>query len=104
MKNVSTLNLASLAQELSGAWGRSVLGDVGGVKLKLFRTDGQGLDPEVHEDWAEALLMVEGDLTLVLDGEDVRLSAGDLQLIPAGCVHAIRPGAKAAFLLFDPEP
>lgn len=104
MKNAPPLKLANLAQELPGAWGRSILGDVGGVKLKLFRTDGRGLEPEVHEDWAEALLMIEGDLTLVLDGEDVRLSTGDLQLIPAGCIHAIRPGATATFLLFDPEP
>jgi mannose-6-phosphate isomerase-like protein (cupin superfamily) len=39
-----------------------------------------------------------------LDDKEVVLSAGDLQLIPAGCRHAIRPGAQAAFLLFDPEP
>jgi mannose-6-phosphate isomerase-like protein (cupin superfamily) len=104
MKNISPLKLAGLARDLPGAWGRTVLGDVGGVKLKLFRTEGEGLDPEVHEDWAEALLMIEGELTLVLDGEEIFLSVGDLQLIPAGCLHAIRPGAKAAFLLFDPEP
>lgn len=104
MTNISPLKLAGLAQELPGAWGRAVLGDVGGVKLKLFRTDGAGLDPEIHENWAEALLMIEGELTLVLDGKDLVLSAGDLQLIPAGCRHAIRPGGKAAFLLFDPEP
>ena len=104
MKNVSTLNLPNLAQDLPGRWGRAVLGDIAGVKLKLFRTEGHGLDPEVHEDWAEALLMIEGELTLVLDETEILLSAGDLQLIPAGSVHAIRPGAKAAFLLFDPEP
>jgi mannose-6-phosphate isomerase-like protein (cupin superfamily) len=103
MKTVSPLNLAGLARDLPGDWGRAVLGDVAGVKLKLFRTEGDGLDPEVHP-WAEALLMIEGELTLVLDGEEKRLSAGDLQLIPAGRLHAIRPGAKAAFLLFDPEP
>jgi mannose-6-phosphate isomerase-like protein (cupin superfamily) len=100
----SALNLAALAQGLSGQWGREVLGEVGGVKLKLFRTDGEGLEAEVHEAWSEALLMIAGELTLVMDGKDVRLSAGDFQLIPAGCVHAIRPGADAAFLLFDPEP
>src|SRR5262249_7617020 len=104
MKNISPLKLADLAQDLPGAWGRAVLGDVGALKLKLFRTEGEGLAPEVHEDWAEALLMIEGELTLILDDEEIVLSAGDLQLIPAGCLHAIRPGAKAAFLLFDPEP
>lgn len=104
MQNAAPFKLAELAQDLPGAWGRAVLGEVGGVRLKLFRTEGEGLPPEVHEAWAEALLMIEGELTLVLDGEDIRLTAGDLQLIPAGCVHAIRPGAKAAFLLFDPEP
>jgi|688.fasta_scaffold299180_3 quercetin dioxygenase-like cupin family protein len=103
MKNNSTLKLAGLAQNLPGTWGRAVLGDVGGVKLKLFRTEGEGLDPEVH-DWTEALLMIEGELTLILDGEEIFLSAGDLQLIAPGCLHAIRAGAKAAFLLFDPEP
>ncbi|WP_374469011.1 cupin domain-containing protein [Phenylobacterium sp.] len=103
MTTAAPLKLARLARDLPGQWGRAVLGDVGGVRLKLFRTEGEGLAPEAHA-WAEALLMVEGELTLVLDGEDVRLAAGDLQLIPAGCVHAIRPGATAAFLLFDPEP
>jgi quercetin dioxygenase-like cupin family protein len=104
MNSASPLKLADLARDLPGAWGRAVLGDVGGVRLKLFRTEGEGLEPEVHPDWAEALLMIEGELTLVLDGEEIRLAAGDLQLIPAGRPHAILPGAKAAFLLFDPEP
>lgn len=104
METTSPIKLAELAEGLPGKWGRAVLGDVGGVRLKLFRTDGEGLDPEVHEDWAEALLMIAGTLVLVLDGEEFSLTAGDLQLIPAGCRHAIRPGAKAAFLLFDPEP
>jgi mannose-6-phosphate isomerase-like protein (cupin superfamily) len=103
MNDTSTLQLARLAQDLPGTWGRVVLGDVSGVKLKLFRTDGLGLEPEVHADWSEALLLISGELTLVLDGREIFLSAGDLQLIPAGCLHAILPGAKAVFLLLDPE-
>jgi len=103
MDRPPTFNLPACVAELGGDWGKQVLGEIAGARLKLFRTDGVGLPPETHP-WDEALLMVEGELTLTLDDVDVTLRAGDLQVIPAGCRHAIWPGSKSAFLLFDPEP
>jgi quercetin dioxygenase-like cupin family protein len=72
------------------------------VRAKLFKVDPAGLAEECHPDWDEALLMVAGDLTLVLDGVHVVLQTGDFLLIPRGVPHRILPGTNGAFVLLDP--
>ncbi len=43
--------------------------------------------PHVH-DFDEYMIVVEGSYTLVIDGERIRLNAGDERFIPQGVWHA----------------
>lgn len=97
-------NLANTARQLESNWSSKLLGRPGGVGLKLFKIDAKGLAPEMHGDYDEALLMLDGSVELSLDGVRMTLLVGDLQIIPAGVPHEILPGGVGSFLLFDPEP
>jgi hypothetical protein len=73
------------------------------ARLRLLRIDQCGVAPErdfdLDLDWA--VLMVEGEMTLDLDGRDVALAAGDVQVGSAGRAAKIRAGGAGAFLLID---
>jgi len=100
-------HLADRAAELAGGWRPDPLARIGDARLRLFRVDDRGLPAERHPDLDEAVLMLEGEMTLELDGRAVALRAGDFQFIAAGRVHAIRPGGVGAFLSIkatDPTP
>jgi quercetin 2,3-dioxygenase len=49
---------------------------------------GPGLPAHVHERTYESLMVLEGRLRLVLDGDEHVLTRGDTASIPAGTVHA----------------
>lgn len=98
------LKLADESASLPDGWQARSLADFGCVRAKLFKVDPAGLAEECHLDWDEALLMVDGDLTLVLDGVRVVLQTGDFLLIPRGVPHRILPGGHGAFVLLDPDP
>lgn len=97
-------DLVGIARLLGPRWSGQLVGRPGGVGLKLFKVDAAGLAREMHPGYDEALLMLEGAIDLVLDGEQVSLRAGDLQIIPAGSWHEILPGGHGSFLLVDPAP
>lgn len=97
-------DLTRLAAGLGDGWRSLRLAQIQDIGLKLFRVEPAGLPTETHPDYAEGLLMLDGEITLMLDRTPIRLAAGDFQLIPAGVPHAILPGGHGAFLLVDPEP
>ncbi|MFH1804745.1 MAG: cupin domain-containing protein [Pseudomonadota bacterium] len=98
------MNLAAVAAQLPDGWAGRILADFGCVRLKLFKADAAGLAGEVHSDWDEAILMLDGELVLELDQVPVCLKAGDFHLIPRGVRHRILPGCSGSFILLDPEP
>ena len=48
---------------------------------------GPGLPAHVHEQTYESLMVLEGRLRVVLDGDEHVLTRGDTASIPAGTVH-----------------
>jgi len=72
-------------------------------RLRLLRIDQEGVAAERNFDldlnWA--VLMLEGQMTLDVDGRNVPLAAGDVQVGSAGRAARIRAGGAGAFLLVD---
>jgi mannose-6-phosphate isomerase-like protein (cupin superfamily) len=56
---------------------------------------GRELEAHVHSDEDDAFYIVEGELTFVLDGEDVKAPPGTFVLIPPGVEHAFRNDGAA---------
>lgn len=104
MDRSMVLNLKDTALSLPAGWNGRTLADFGCVRTKLFKVDPAGLAEERHSNWDEALLMLDGELILELDGAQLALKAGDFCLIPRGVPHRILSGCHGSFVLLDPEP
>jgi quercetin dioxygenase-like cupin family protein len=62
---------------------------------------GQGPPPHRH-DWDEAYYVIDGALDFEIDGEPVRIGAGDFAYLPRNTVHAFKGGSTnpARILIF----
>ncbi|MER7174791.1 cupin domain-containing protein [Streptomyces mesophilus] len=97
---MNVIDLRGTAARLPSAWGSLLLGRVGSAEVKVLRMDGRPLPPESH-DVAEALLVVEGELHLVVDDVEVRVRAGEVYLVEAGVVHAVNSGSRGTLVIVE---
>ncbi|MFF1462167.1 cupin domain-containing protein [Streptomyces sp. NPDC058330] len=100
---MTPLNLQKTAAGLPEAWRSRVLGRVGTADVKVLRMDGAPVEVETHEN-DEALIVVEGHLTLELAGGIRSMSTGDLCVVPAGTPHAVLPGSTGTLLIVEVDP
>src|SRR3954471_14528117 len=56
---------------------------------------GRELEAHVHDAEDDAFYILEGELTFVLDGEDVAAPAGTFVLVPPGVEHGFRNDTDA---------
>ncbi|MEV7022005.1 cupin domain-containing protein [Kitasatospora sp. NPDC093558] len=96
------MNLIHTASLLPEAWQSTVLAGIGTAAVKVLRMDGRSLPPEAHAT-AEVLVVVEGRLELSVDGVELSVSPGELCRVPAGAVHAVRPGSVGTLLIVEVE-
>lgn len=65
---------------------------------------GEGIPDEFHTGFEELLVVIEGQMTLVMDDKTFLLEAGDYYLVPKEAVHGVLPGSHGTLLLIDAEP
>ncbi|MFJ4478891.1 cupin domain-containing protein [Streptomyces xanthochromogenes] len=97
---MTVVDTRSTATELPCAWSSLVLGQVGSTEVKVLRMDGSPLEAESH-DTAEALLVMDGVLHLMVDGIEVEVCAGEMYLIEEGVEHAVRPGSHGTLVIIE---
>lgn len=54
---------------------------------EMLHPPGQETPPHFHKLHADGYYVLEGTLTVTVDGEDRELGAGDFELVPPGVVH-----------------
>ena len=64
--------------------------ETGGAFAQVESVDPQGSGPplHVHHNEEETFHVLDGELSVFVDGEELRLSAGDYVLVPRGVAHA----------------
>jgi quercetin dioxygenase-like cupin family protein len=62
---------------------------------------GRELETHVHDDEDDAFYILEGELTFVLGGEDVRAPAGTFVLVPPGVEHGFRNDSSSAVKILN---
>jgi mannose-6-phosphate isomerase-like protein (cupin superfamily) len=100
---MSTGSLTTLAGALSDVWRSRLLGQVGQANIKLIKMGGEGIPDESHTGFEELLVVIEGQMTLVVDDKTFSLEAGDYYLVPKEAVHRVLPGSHGTLLLIDEE-
>ncbi|MFF1902651.1 cupin domain-containing protein [Kitasatospora sp. NPDC058218] len=97
---MNRFDVPATAAVLPQAWRSRVLGRVGTAAVKVLRMDGLPLEEERHEH-AEALLVFDGRLHLLVAGADVPLGPGELYVVAAGVPHAVAAGSRGTLVIVE---
>ncbi|WP_430391729.1 cupin domain-containing protein [Dyella sp. 20L07] len=92
--------LSEEVRQLPHAWSSRLLARFGDAQLKVLRMDEADYPEECH-DYAEGLLVLDGQMLLRLDGQTISIGAGDLYVVPAGVPHSVAPGSRGTLLILD---
>lgn len=96
-------NLVEEAALLPDAWRSRILGTTGGANLKVIRMDANGIPYETHSEFDEALLLIDGQMSLEIEGEVIVMRAGDLHVVPGGKRHRVLKGSYETLFLVDAQ-
>jgi mannose-6-phosphate isomerase-like protein (cupin superfamily) len=94
-------NLLLQSSQLSDPWRSVVIGRAAGANVKVLRMDDRAYPNETHE-FAEALLVLEGQMNLELQNEIISVKHGEVFIVPAGISHAVAPGSHGTLVIIDP--
>ena len=97
------LNLSDEAKALPDAWRSKILGKTAGANFKIIRMGEDGIPFESHAEFNEALLVIEGEMQLEIEGKIIGMKAGDFYVVPAGKRHRVLQGSHGALFLVDAE-
>ncbi|MDK9356596.1 cupin domain-containing protein [Lelliottia sp. V106_10] len=94
-------SIAGVVANLPEIWRSRVLGTVGNASIKVIKMGGEGIPSEVHDDFDELLLVLDGELPLVVAGEQFTLQTGEYCFVPRGASHSVPEGSFGVLLLVD---
>lgn len=97
---MSQIHLPSVAQTLPHAWRSTIVGQAAGANVKVLRMDALAYPDETH-DFDEALLVLDGQMNLDLQGQRVQVGAGEVYIVPAGVPHAVAEGSHGTLVIID---
>lgn len=81
-------------------WKSTALARIAGANIKVMRMDGRPYPEESH-DYAEGLLVVDGQLNLTVGSDAVTVRTGEIVIVPIGVKHSVAPGSTGTLLVFD---
>lgn len=93
-------NLLLQASQLSDSWRSIVIGQAAGANVKVLRMDERAYPSETHE-FAEALLVLEGQMNLAIQDQTISVGRGEVFIVPAGLAHAVAPGSHGTLVIID---
>jgi quercetin dioxygenase-like cupin family protein len=93
---------SAIACTLTEFWSQQVIGSANGNLFKVAKGIGS-TNWHSHDDQEETFYILDGELTIQLRDGDVRLSAGDLFIIPRGVEHCPLANQEARFMLIGPD-
>lgn len=99
---MTVVDLQEKLASFTDRWSPKVIARLNDYELKLVRMEGEFVW-HAHPETDEIFLVISGDLTIRLrDREDVRLTSGQLFVVPRGVEHCPRTNGEVQALLIEP--
>jgi len=96
------INLAAKLQQFSDHWSPKVVAELNDYQLKLVKLEGDFVW-HAHEHTDELFLVLHGQLRIVFRDGEVRLSAGEMYVVPRGVEHMPVADEECHVLLVEPR-
>ncbi|WP_299968790.1 cupin domain-containing protein [uncultured Roseobacter sp.] len=99
---MTPVNLAEKLSRITTHWDPHVVADYNDNDVMVVRF--QGAFPfHLHEDTDDFFLVLEGEMTMDLDGSSHPVKAGEIFVVPKGVTHRPRAEAECQVLLIEPK-
>lgn len=95
---MNNVHLPHALDSLDALWSQKVIGEANGTVLKVAKGTGR-TNWHQHNDQDEVFVVYRGTLLVHTRTETIRLSEGDLLVVPRGTEHATEAPDKAHFLI-----
>ncbi len=98
---MAVVDLAAKLARFSEHWSPKVVARMNDYEVKVVKLQGE-FTWHTHEDTDELFLVIEGELTIQLRDGDVRLTKGQLYVVPRGVEHCPVAEGEVHALLIEP--
>jgi mannose-6-phosphate isomerase-like protein (cupin superfamily) len=95
------VNFAEKFAVFSDQWAPKIIAQMNDYQFKLVRLQGEFVWHE-HTDTDETFIVLEGSLVIDFKEGSVTLNAGEMVVVPKGCLHRPRADTEAKLLLVEP--
>jgi len=95
------VDIAQKLAQFTEHWSPKVVARLNDYEIKLVKLDGEFVW-HTHDDTDELFLVVSGELTIQLRDGDVRLTPGQLFVVPRGVEHCPRADGEVQAILIEP--
>ncbi len=95
-------NLREKLAHIAEHWSPKTVATVNDYDVRLARAHGEFVRHTHHES-DEFFLVIDGELTIRLDGGDVLLGPGDIYVVPRGTPHQPYASVETSIMLFEPR-
>lgn len=95
------VNFAEKLAVFSDQWAPKIIAQMNDYQFKLVRLQGEFVWHE-HTDTDETFIVLEGSLVIDFKEGSVTLNAGEMVVVPKGCLHRPRADTEAKLLLVEP--
>lgn len=96
------VNLRALLDRFSEHWAPKTIAGLNDYDVKIVKVLGE-FTWHTHADTDELFLVIDGALIIQLREHDVRLSPGELFVVPRGVEHCPRADVETSLLLIEPR-
>jgi len=99
----AAINLAAKFAQIHEHWSPRVVAELNDYQFKLAKLQGEFVWHQ-HDETDEAFLVIDGELSIELDGADtVHLRPGELYVVPKGVSHRPVAEQECQVLLIEPS-
>jgi mannose-6-phosphate isomerase-like protein (cupin superfamily) len=102
MMTLSPINFARKLAALSEYWSPRVVAEMNDYQFKLVKLKGEFVW-HTHDDTDETFLVLDGEMEIAFRKGAVRLTAGEMYVVPKGVEHITRAERECHALVIEPR-
>ena len=98
----SKINLHEKFSKFSKHWSPRVIAEMNNYQFKIAKIKGEFVWHD-HKDTDETFIVIEGEMTLKFKGSEVKLSEGEMFVVPKGVEHKPCAEKECKILVVEPR-